>query len=77
MDHFSLPASLGLRKKMDKTVPVLSLLVALLAVFVGPLVQMRIARRQIRASIEVANKQITASMRQAWVTNLRDCSRNL
>ena len=33
---------------------------------------MRTARRQIASSLEVANKQVTAPMRQAWINNLRD-----
>jgi len=57
---------------MDKLIPVLSLLVAAFAVFVGPLISLRVARRQVMSSLEVANKQITAPMRQAWINNLRD-----
>ena len=61
----------------------LSLIVAALAVFVGPIVSWSITKRQIRASsalasnqvrssLEVSNKQIIAPMRQAWINNLRD-----
>ena len=57
---------------MDKLIPVLSLLVAALAVFVGPILSQRIARRQIMSSLEVANKQIIGPMRQAWINSLRD-----
>ena len=68
---------------MDKLIPVLSLVVAALAVFVAPLVswfvtnlQLSSSRaltdRQIRASLSVANKQIIAPMRQAWINTLRD-----
>jgi hypothetical protein len=57
---------------MDKLIPVLSLVVAALAVFVGPFISLRIARRQVLSSLEVANKQITAPMRQAWINSLRD-----
>ena len=46
-------------------IPVLSLIVAALAVVFGPLISWRIAKRQIEASAEVANKQITAPMRQS------------
>jgi hypothetical protein len=55
-----------------KLVPVLSLIVAFLAVLFGPLISLRITRRQIVSSLTVANKQITAPMRQAWINNLRD-----
>jgi hypothetical protein len=67
----------------DKGIPILSLLVAALAVFVSPLVSWFISSRQVRASIEVtkrqinsslavANKQIVAPMRQKWINDLRD-----
>jgi hypothetical protein len=32
----------------------------------------RAATRQLRANLEVSNKQIIAPMRQAWINNLRD-----
>ena len=50
----------------------LALIVAVLAVIVGPVVSLCIARRQIRALAEVADKQITAPMRQAWINKLRE-----
>jgi len=64
-------------------IPTLSLIVAALAVFVGPIISWSIAKRQIRASsavasnqilstLEASNKQIIAPMRQAWINNLRD-----
>lgn len=56
----------------NNIIPVLSLAVAALAVFVGPLISLRIARRQVMSSLEVANKQIVAPMRQAWINSLRD-----
>jgi len=64
---------------MDQVIPILSLVVAALAVFVGPLVSWFVAKRQvgsslaltdkqIRASLGAAtNKQIIAPMRQAWI----------
>lgn len=57
---------------MDKVIPILSLAIAALAVFIGPMISLRIAKRQVKSSLEVANKQITAPMRQAWINNLRD-----
>ena len=53
-------------------VSTLSLIVAVLAVVVGPYVSLTIARRQIRASLEASNKKITAPMRQAWINKLRE-----
>lgn len=57
---------------MEMLIPVLSLVVAALAVFFGPIISLHIARRQVTSSLEVANKQITAPMRQAWINSLRD-----
>src|SRR5713226_4363110 len=57
---------------MDEAIPVLSLVVALIAVFVGPLISWWIAKRQVQSSLAIANKQIIAPMRQAWINNLRD-----
>ena len=52
-------------------VSILSLIVAALAVVVGPMVSLAIAKRQILSSLEASNKQITAPMRQAWINKLR------
>lgn len=57
---------------MDNIIPVLSLIVAVLAVFVGPFISLHVAKRQVRSSLDVANRQITAPMRQAWINALRD-----
>jgi len=57
---------------MNDAIPVLSLVVALLAVFFGPLISLLINRRQIHLSRAVANKQIIAPMRQAWINRLRE-----
>lgn len=56
----------------NQYLPVLSLLVAVLAVFVGPLISWAIAKRQIDLSFKMTNKQIVAPMRQAWINSLRD-----
>jgi hypothetical protein len=64
-------------------IPTLSLIVAALAVFVGPIISWAIARRQLRASAQLAVAQIEAAMltshqqtiapmRQAWINSLRD-----
>jgi hypothetical protein len=57
---------------VEKLIPVLSLVVAVLAVFIGPLISLVITRQQIASSMRVANKQIVAPMRQAWINELRD-----
>ncbi|TPG53296.1 hypothetical protein EAH89_17415 [Roseomonas nepalensis] len=55
--------------------PILSSAVALLAVFVGPWVQMRIAKHQIEASAETAKRQQVASVvssnRVRWIEEFR------
>ena len=58
-------------------ITILSLCVALLAVFVGPILAWLSARRQMTTSLVVANKQIIAPMRQAWINNLRDSTAEL
>ncbi len=57
---------------MENVIPVLSLIVAALAVFVGPLISVRVAKHQVRSSLAVASRQITDPMRQAWINTLRD-----
>ncbi|MDK9556095.1 hypothetical protein QQF73_00560 [Marinobacter sp. M216] len=58
--------------ELKQLAPVLSLIVAGLAVFVGPFVSWRVAQRQSDTSLRVANKQVIAPMRQAWINSLRD-----
>lgn len=56
---------------MSETIPILSLITAILAVFVGPLVSSYINKRQIKASLAIANNQLVAPMRQVWINDLR------
>lgn len=53
-------------------VPVGSLIVAAVAVFVGPLISLRVAKRQTETALAVAQKQVIAPMRQKWIDSLRD-----
>lgn len=57
---------------MHELIPILSLIVAILAVLFGPIISWKIAKRQTASSLQIANKQIVAPMRQAWINNLRD-----
>jgi len=57
---------------MIEQIPVLSLIVAALAVFVGPIISYVVAKRQIDSSLAVSHKQTIAPMRQAWINSLRD-----
>jgi hypothetical protein len=52
-------------------IPVLSLLVAALAVFVSPLVSWIVTKRQIEAAQQLAITQFLAPMRQGWINELR------
>ncbi|WP_404973097.1 hypothetical protein [Vibrio campbellii] len=51
--------------------PLLSLIVAFLAVIVGPIVSWKVARLQSDNAIKLANKQVIAPIRQAWIDKLR------
>ena len=53
-------------------VPIGSLAVAALAVFVGPFISWRVAKKQSETALSVARKQVVAPMRQRWIDNLRD-----
>lgn len=59
-------------KIMQEMIPILSLIVAILAVLFGPIISWKIAKRQVSFSLKIANKQIVAPMRQAWINSLRD-----
>ena len=56
----------------DHAITLISLAIALLAVFFGPLISTNIAKRQIESSEKIALKQVVAPMRQAWINGLRD-----
>lgn len=56
----------------NQVIPILSLIVAVLAVFVGPFVTLKLGRKQIELSRRIASKQIVAPMRQAWINTLRE-----
>lgn len=53
-------------------IPITSLIIAALAVFVGPIITWLIAKRQLAVNAAVSNKQIIAPLRQVWINNLRD-----
>ena len=60
--------------EVDQTniwIPVVSLIVTFLAVVVS-CISLAIAHRQMRPAVKVADKQITAPMRQAWINKLRE-----
>src|SRR5882724_1559000 len=53
-------------------VKVISLIVAALAVFFGPLMTLRISRKQFELSRRIADRQIVAPTRQGWIERLRE-----
>jgi hypothetical protein len=56
---------------LSQWIPIISLGIALLAVIVGPTVTLMISSRQIELSRRIANRQVIAPMRQAWIENVR------
>jgi hypothetical protein len=52
-------------------IAILSLAVAIVAVFVGPLVSWLITKRTLESSERIATKQVIGPMRQAWINDLR------
>jgi len=52
--------------------PILSLIVAALAVFFGPLISWLVAKNQTESSLRISNKQVIAPIRQAWINELRN-----
>ena len=57
---------------LNKLLPFISLVIAALAVFIGPFITLFVTKRQSEASLKVTNKQIIAPMRQVWINSLRD-----
>ncbi|UTW47125.1 hypothetical protein [Bacterioplanoides sp. SCSIO 12839] len=55
----------------DDILPVLSLIIAALAVFVGPFISSYIASKQLSATNAIAKKNIIAPIRQNWINELR------
>jgi len=57
---------------MDSTlISILSLSVAGLAVFVGPIVSIYITKKQLNSGIQISKKQIISPIRQKWINELR------
>ncbi len=53
-------------------ISVLSLVVAIFAVFVGPLISLKISKKQIESAQKTAKLQTLGPMRQVWINSLRD-----
>jgi len=57
---------------MSGYVAVGSLIVAALAVFVGPVLSYIVTKKQITSFLAASHWQVVAPMRQAWINNLRE-----
>lgn len=58
-------------ESVDKYLPIMSLVIAALAVFVGPMISLRMASRQLGATIAISKKNIISPIRQNWINELR------
>jgi hypothetical protein len=59
--------------KIDpQLISVISLMIAALAVVVGPLVYLYISKNQSKATLQLAKQQLLGPMRQAWINELRE-----
>jgi hypothetical protein len=56
---------------MKDFIPIISLLIAFLAVIVGPFICWMIAKKQAEVSIRMARRNTIAPMRQQWINDLR------
>ena len=61
----------------ETLVPVLSLFVALAAAIFGPLVTLRIARRQFVVNLAIASAQVSAPVRERWLKDIREAMAEL
>ena len=56
---------------METLIAIVSLVIAALAVFVGPALQLSIARKQMKITLAVAKRQIVSPIGQKWIDDLR------
>ncbi|MEM9348310.1 MAG: hypothetical protein AAGB26_17005 [Planctomycetota bacterium] len=59
---------------MELTLSVISACTALLAVFVSPVLNWFVVRRNIDATLAIANKQLITPVKQSWTNSLRDAA---
>ncbi|MBC8352752.1 MAG: hypothetical protein H8E66_12225 [Planctomycetes bacterium] len=57
---------------MEVYIPIGSLIIAALALIVGPYVSWHVAKHQADTSLRVANKQIISPIRHTWIDTLRN-----
>lgn len=56
---------------LNNLLPISSLVIAALAVFVGPFISSKVANKQLSATTAIAKKNIVAPIRQNWINELR------
>jgi hypothetical protein len=56
----------------NKLIPVLSLTIAVLAVFFGPLISIFITEKTLQANSKIASKNLVSPIRQQWINDLRN-----
>lgn len=57
---------------INQAIPILSLIIAALAVFFGPLISLSITRKTLKLNSNIAAKNLISPMRQKWISELRD-----
>ena len=53
-------------------IPILSLIIAGLAVFFGPLISLFVTRKTLKANSKIASKNLISPIRQEWINDLRN-----
>jgi hypothetical protein len=59
-------------ESVQNAIPILSLIVALLAVFVSPVLSWITSKRQMEVTIRTIKLQVISPMRQVWINHLRE-----
>lgn len=57
---------------VSKLIPILSLIIAGLAVFFGPLVSILITMKTLKLNSKIASKSLISPIRQQWINELRN-----
>ena len=54
------------------TITIISLVIAILAVIVGPFISLYISKKQTESTLRMAKQNLLGPMRQAWINDLRE-----
>jgi hypothetical protein len=58
-------------KNYNELIPILSLIIAGIAVFFGPLISIYVTRKTLRTNSKIATKNLISPIRQEWINDLR------